>query len=165
MAAVTKIVSINQLVEQFKLFSEAHLQLNDFGYGPTSDISTSRQMQFPWLWMTHRAAHTIEVTNRTVIPVMDVTFIIMDQINIQTNYEDINGLDSDNQQEVISDTYQIALDLIGYIQRELGKAGIMLQENPTIEWSLDQTTDKTSGWVLDVQMKLQHVNCDFPSNL
>ena len=49
--ATTNIITINQLIKLFNDFSDSHLQLKDFGYGPTSEIGTTRQMNFPYLWV------------------------------------------------------------------------------------------------------------------
>lgn len=157
------ITTINQLIEEFKLFSEAHFQLKDFGYGPTSDIGVSRQMDFPYLWITHRTPSTITVGNRIQIPDMVLTFIIVDQINNQDNYLDINGVNSDNQQEILSDTFQIVQDLINYISQNLGSRGIQLVDNAVnIEPTFDDTDDRVTGWVIDLTLKLKHLNCITP---
>ena len=55
----SKIITLNQLIQMFNDFSTDHLQLNDFGYGPTSDIGTSKNMSFPYLWVTHSQASSI----------------------------------------------------------------------------------------------------------
>jgi photosystem II stability/assembly factor-like uncharacterized protein len=147
----------------FEDFANAHLQLNDFGVGPTSEIGTSRQMRFPYLWLTHRTASAINTTNRTQIPDIILTFIIVDQHNIQTNYEDINGINSNNQQEILSDTFQIAQDLVNYIQTQMGQFGVQLVGDAiTIEPVFDETQDAVTGWVMDVTLRLIHSNCVTP---
>jgi hypothetical protein len=161
--AQTTIITINQLMSMFKTFSDNHLQLNDFGYGPTSEIGTSRQMEFPYLWITHRTNSRIEVTNKTIVPELLFTFIIVDQINNQTNYLDENGLDSDNGQEIISDTFQISQDLILYIMTQMNQYGVMLSEDSiTMEAMFDETDDKVYGWLLEPTLKLMHINCAIP---
>jgi hypothetical protein len=160
---MSKIITVNQLIEEFKRFSDAHFQLKDFGYGPTSDIGKSRSMSFPYLWVTHRTPSTISVQNKTQIPEMALTFVIVDQLNYQENYLAANGLDSDNQQEVISDCFQIAQDLVNYISQNLGARGIKIMDEAfTIEPTFDDTDDRVSGWVLDLNLKLIHFNCVTP---
>lgn len=160
-----KIITYNELIKFFEDFSTNHKQLNSFGNGPTSDIGTSKQMDFPYLWITHRSPSTFNITNKTLIPVMSLTFIITDQFNIQKNHEDINGDDSSNIQEVLSDTFQIAQDLVTYISTELGKYGVMMNgESLSIEPVYDETPDKVYGWVIDINLQLKHYNCDIPLN-
>lgn len=161
--STTNIITMNQLIKMFSDFADAHLQLNDFGYGPTSDIGTSRQMEFPYMWATHRGSSRLTVNNKTQIPQMTMTFLVVDQINIQSNYKDANGLDSDNSQEIISDTLQIIQDFVTYVSSQLGKYGVKLMENDiTCEPVFDETPDKVSGWVIDMDLQLRHSNCSYP---
>jgi|694.fasta_scaffold52060_6 hypothetical protein len=157
------IISLNQLIQIFKDFAEAHLQLNDFGYGDTSMIGTSRKMDPAYMWITHRTSSTIGVTNKTQIPEMVLTFIIVDKINQQKNYEETNGYESNNEQEILSDTFQIMQDLINFISVYLGKFGVMLTDEPiNPEIVQDETTDKVTGWMCDIRLKLIHSNCISP---
>ena len=163
--ATTNIITINQLIKLFNDFSDSHLQLKDFGYGPTSEIGTTRQMNFPYLWVTHTAASTVNITNKTVIPQVQLGFIIVDKINIQENFDDNVGNNSDNRQEIISDTHQISLDLVTYITTVLNKFGIMLTEGSlSLENLNDETTDKVCGWLVTLELQLKHSNCSYPSN-
>jgi hypothetical protein len=147
----------------FEDFATAHLQLNDFGYGPTSEIGTSRKMDFPYLWITHRTASNIVIQNKTQIPEIRLTFIIVDQLNNQVNLDDDNGSNSNNEQEVLSDCFQIAQDLVNYISTQMGQFGVMLmEESIAIEPVYDETPDVASGWVMDVALKLKHSNCITP---
>lgn len=147
----------------FNDFSTDHLQLNDFGYGPTSDIGTSKNMSFPYLWVTHSQASSIVISNKTQIPEMSLTFIIVDQINNQKNYLDVNGNNSNNTQEIMSDMFQVAQDFIGYIITDLNKYGVkVMDESMGISPVMDETTDKVSGWSLDLRLKIVYSNCDYP---
>ena len=137
--------------------------MNDFGYGPTSEIGVTKQMEFPYLWVTHRNTSEFVITNRTLVPRLNFTFIIVDQINIQKNYQDVNGLDSDNQQEIISDTLQYAQDFVGYIVSEFALDGIKISDDSvSLEAIFDETDDKVTGWVLDLSIQLPHSNCAKP---
>lgn len=159
----TKIVTMNELINKFNVFSDNHQQLMDFGYGPTSEIGVSRKMTFPYLWVTHRGASQIVISNKSQIPEMSLTFIVVDQINSQKNYLEDNGLDSDNQQEIISDTLQIVQDLINYISSVLRLQGVkLMDESVSIEPTFDDTDDRVTGWVADIPMKLLHFNCSTP---
>jgi hypothetical protein len=161
--AETNIISINQLIGMFKDFSQSHLQINDFGYGPTSEIGVNRQAKYPLLWITHRGTSDINVTNKTQIPEMNLSFIIVDRINIQENYGDNMGLNGDNSQEVLSDTFQITQDLVNFVSTTMGQFGVQLTEDGlSTEPLFDETQDKVSGWITDMSLRLKHVNCVTP---
>lgn len=163
--ADTFIITYNELIKMFEDFVTNHKQLRTFGNGPTSEIGTSKQIDYPLLWSTHRTPSTFNITNKTLIPQMNLTFIIVDQINIQENYEDTNGVQSNNGQEVLSDTFQIAQDLVTYISTELGTYGVMFSvDTLSIEPVYDELPDKVNGWVLDVTLQLRHTNCTYPTN-
>ena len=159
------ITTLNEFIKYFEEFVTAHDQLNDFGYGSTSEIGRSRDMQFPYLWVTHQGASAIQLQNKTALPNMSMSFIVVDQINDQENYKDINGANSNNCQEVLSDTYQIEQDLISYISNYLNKLGVkIIDQGASIEPLMDETTDKVCGWVMTVTMQLTHLNCAIPGN-
>jgi len=160
---VANIISYNQLMQMYKDFASAHYFLNDFGNGPTSEIGTSRQMKFPYMWVTHRTPSDINLQNKTAIPEFTLSFIIVDQINNQENYLIDNGTQSDNQQEVLSDSFQTLQDLITYHQTTMGQFGVQLvDELVTVEALYDETDDKVTGWIADIKVRLRHSNCVTP---
>lgn len=162
--ADVKIITINELIKAFNDFADAHLMLKDFGYGQVSDISTSRQMLLPYMWVTHTTTSNIEVANRTSIPTLSMTFIFADQVNIQENFEDVNGADSNNTQEIISDMHQVLQDFIVYITSELTTFGAKITDDLiTYEPMFDETTDKVAGIVATINIKLIHSNCQYPT--
>lgn len=159
------ILTYNQVIKLFNNFVNGHKFLNDFGNGQTSEIGTSRQMNFPYLWVTHRVPSTFNVTNRTLIPELNLTFILVDQINIQDNFENVNGDNSTNVQEVLSDTYQYAQDLVTYIITTMGQYGVKIaDESVSLEPVYDETPDKAYGWVIDINLQITHHNCIIPIN-
>lgn len=162
----TRIVTLNEILDLFKQVSVNHYQLNDFGYGPTSEIGTSRQMEFPYLWITHQTDSYIRLNNKTIIPEIKMTLIVADQINDQSNYEDINGLDSNNGQEISSDCFQIIQDIITYINnnQNFRNLGVNLVDDDDIRIfpAYDDTTDKVNSWAAEITLRLSYINCDLP---
>jgi hypothetical protein len=157
------IITINEIIDLFQSFADGHKQLNDFGVGPASDIGTSRQMEFPYMWTIPNDG-TITTSNNSQTPVHSFTFRIVDRINQQNNYKNINGIDSDNQQETLSDTFQIAQDLILFIKTELRIVGIVIdnEDGITVEKIFDETTDKVTGHAVTIDLKTRHINCAIP---
>jgi hypothetical protein len=94
---------------------------------------------------------------------MNLSFIIVDRINIQKNYGDNMGLNGDNSQEVLSDTFQITQDLVNFVSTTMGQFGVQLTEDGlSTEPLFDETQDKVSGWITDMSLRLKHVNCVTP---
>lgn len=159
----TRIITINEVIEHFNQFVNKHAFLRDFGYGPTSNIGTSRQMKFPYLWITHRAPSNIQVSNRQQVPELLLTFLMVDQVNDQENVLNSTDSSSDNQQEILSDTFQYCQDLITYIITEMRASGIQLNDDTiTVEPVYEETQDKVTGWMMDIRFDMMHINCDIP---
>lgn len=159
----TNIISLNQIIDLFKDFSNRHYQINDFGYGPTSDIGTSVQMKFPYMWVTTQQDSIISVENRTAIPSLKFACLFMDKTNIQPNVENINGVDSNNIQEILSDQLQILQDFITEIQVNFSNFGMIIDGDVTCYPAVDETQDSVNGWVGEFSLKLRHSNCITPT--
>jgi len=164
MAAITSIVSLNQLVTWFEAFADNHFFLKDFGFGEPYDIGTTRQMEFPYMWLTLDDTSVIATgTNiKSAIPDYSFRVFFMDKINIQENYLDQNGFQSDNSQEIISDTIQYLQDLITYIQQEWGQYGVLLSADVTFSPVIDETQDKSTGISASITLRTRQVNCVIP---
>lgn len=156
------IITLNQLINLFSSFASNHFFIKDFGFGPTSDIGTSRQMEFPYLWLSLDQQSTISVTNKTAIPRYGITVLLMDKINIQQNYLDINGVNSDNSQEILSDTLQYLQDLITEIEVNWHLYGLKIDGDVSCFPAVDETPDKVCGWVGQFPLKVRQVNCIIP---
>ena len=154
------IISLNQIIKLFSDFVEAHPQLNDFGFGSTSEIGTSRQMEFPYCWVTFEQDSNLEISpNKSITPEMSFTILMVDQLNQQTNYQDINGENSDNGQEVLSDAFQYGQDLINDMVSYWSQYGISIPSDVSVYPILDETDDKVNGWAFRVSVKLKYFNC------
>ena len=164
MAAITSIVSLNQLVRWFEAFADNHFFLKDFGFGEPYDIGTTRQMEFPYMWLTLDDTSVIATgTNvKSAIPDYSFRVFFMDKINIQENYLDQNGFQSDNSQEIISDTIQYLQDLITYIQQNWGQYGVLMSTDVTFSPVIDETQDKSTGVSASITLRTRQVNCVIP---
>jgi hypothetical protein len=159
----TRIVTLNEILQLMQNFVDAHPQLKDFGYGPTSEIGTSRGMKFPYLWATHQSDSYIRIGNKTAIPELKVVLLFMDQVNDQANVNDAVGENSDNGQEIMSDTLQYLQDCITEIQINWGQYGVLIIEDVRTFPAFDETTDKVNGWAAEVTFKMTYINCEVPS--
>lgn len=162
----TSIVTINQLIRWFQTFQENHYFLKDFGFGEPYDIGTSVQMDFPYMWVTLNEDNSIATASNVKSAIPDISFSIMmmDKINNQPNYLDANGFQSDNSQEILSDTLQCLQDLITYIQNEWQKYGVLISQDVSFYPAVDETTDKATGIVARIVLRTRQVNCIIPES-
>lgn len=162
--AITNIITLNQIITWFNEFQQRHYFLKDFGFGETYDIGTSRQMTFPYMWVSMADNSTIGtgVNNKTAIPQFSFVVMFLDKINIQPNYFDVNGFNSDNSQEILSDCVQYLQDLVTEVQQYWGQYGVLFSNDVSFYPVIDETPDKSTGIAANLTFKLRQVNCDIP---
>lgn len=162
----TSIVTLNQLINWFHLFQQNHYFLKDFGFGESYDIGTSRQMTFPYMWVSLNDDNNIATGSniKSAIPDISFSILMMDKINIQENYLETNGFPSDNSQEILSDTLQYVQDLITQIQQTWGQYGVMISQDVNFYPVIDETPDKATGMLARIVLRTRQVNCIIPEN-
>ena len=161
---MSKVTSLNMLMGYYEQFADAHLQLNDFYDGQNSEASTTRQLAFPYLWVSYDPSNLV-VSNRNQVPEVVLSFFVADQWNNQKNFEDAVGDNSNNIREVLSDTFQICQDLLTYTTNNLRGFGVSLVDNSySIEPAYNSTPDKAYGWQLTLTLRLVHSSCELPGN-
>ena len=162
--SITSIISLNQLIKWFQTFQQNHYFLKDFGFGEPYSIGTSRQMDFPYMWVTMNEDSSIQTSsnNKSAIPDISFSIMFMDKINNQPNYLDTNGFQSDNSQEILSDTLQCVQDLIVYIQQNWQQYGVLISQDVSFYPAVDETTDKATGVVARFVLRTRQVNCIIP---
>jgi hypothetical protein len=161
---ITSIISLNQIIDWFQNFQENHYFLKDFGFGEPYDIGTSRQMTFPYMWVTMNEDSNIATGSNVKSAIPDISFSVMfmDKINNQENYLDTNGFPSDNSQEILSDTLQCLQDLITEIQQNWGQYGVLISQDVSFYPAVDETQDKATGVVGRFVLRTRQVNCVIP---
>ena len=163
---ITSIISLNQLINWFQTFQQNHFFLKDFGFGEPYDIGTSRQMTFPYMWVTLNEDSSIATGSNVKSAIPDISFSIMfmDKINIQENYLDTNGFPSDNSQEILSDCLQYLQDLVTEIQQNWSQYGVLISQDVSFYPAVDETTDKSTGIVARFVLRTRQVNCIIPES-
>jgi hypothetical protein len=157
-------VTLNQVLDLFKSFAESHPMIRDYGYGQTSDIGVTTQMDFPYLWVSHQSDSTIRIVNKTQTPEIRFYILMMDQVTDQPQSNDENGENSTNGQEVLSDTFQYLQDLVVTINTTWNAYGLQVAEDVRCFPAQDETTDRVNGWVgeLTLRMSYSNGNCIIP---
>lgn len=152
--------TLNQILDVFKAYQELpDSLLNDFGYGPTDNIGNSVPMKFPYLWVTHTQSSTIQLSvsgNKTMTPIYRFTLLIVDQLNDSKNIKDLNGQDAHNGQELVSDCWQIAQDIVNFLHTSPSMRALNISleaEDPAINPLFDETDDKVNGVTLDLAIR------------
>ena len=145
------VLSYNQIIELFTAISEAHYQIKRFGTGELSEADLnkfiSENPQYPVFWATP-------------VNVQSAPNTILYQFNLL--FFDIVNKDKNNEQEVLSDTLQIALDVYRILKLENEEFGVV--GDPTISPFAGRYSEWVAGWAMDIQIEVifQDNLCDIP---
>jgi hypothetical protein len=151
-------LTINKIVSIFRDISIRHEMVNDFGFGPTSNIGAERPMMFPYMWLepstvTIQKANQAQTYNSLLVS-FDV--YVMDKIDKgDLNFED-----------TLSDTNYILNTIVTeisqhqfYIDMNISTVGDFSM-NPVME----DGTDNVNGWKATISLKvpLRYTPCTTP---
>lgn len=157
------IITLNQLIKLMKTFAADHPQLNDFGFGQTSDIGTSAQMDFAYMWVTFENDSTFVISpNKSIIPELNFTILFVDKLNDMKNVSNINGEDSNNGQEILSDMLQVAQDFVTEVLASWSAYGVSFVGDVSAFPVQDATDDKSNGWGIRFALRTKYINCIIP---
>jgi len=155
-----EILTFNKTIYLFKQWAILNKGLiNDFGFGPVYDFGTSRQMNYPAMWVDLQTDSPLLLENRVMQPTFSFNALFIDKINNEYNINQENGYQSDNRHHIMSDCYQLGQDFLMYIQNTLKPLGLSVQANITTSKVEDETPDKVCGWVFGFQLNVKHYNC------
>lgn len=97
--------TINQIIKQVNSFANAHYQIKSFGVGRIFDFATSGDTDYPSLWVDYGNTSVSQQSGYGNEYITPLRIYIVDRLQ--------KG--GTNEQEVISDTQQVCLDLIAYL--------------------------------------------------
>ena len=112
-------ITISQLMSRFKTIAETDPRLNAFGTGQRYDILTDIEY-YPYLWIVADISHDILYTEVNKYRAIEFNFVlrVADKNNNQVNAYNAVGLNSNNGQDITSDTFTILSDIINCISED-----------------------------------------------
>ena len=156
---MSQITTLNQIVSWFQQYAEQHPVLKDFGYGATDAIGTTRAVSYPYMWISSTNSNTINISNHVIQPEFEFLVMVVDAISDQTQPAVENGWAATNEQDVLSDTYQILQDFIAWLNSSWRATGITISTALTAQPVYDTTPDRVSGWAVTVSLKIPYSMC------
>ena len=153
-------VTINKLVDVFRDIASRHLQVNDFGVGMIADISKSRNMNYPFLWLGFRAGTLVNERTTT----FNITLLIADKLSDPKNSN--LGEESDNGLEILSDTMTIIQDVLLEIRANsyYRNNNIVIDGIPLINPTFDDFDGRVNGWFVQTSITIPNrvKSCEIP---
>lgn len=131
-------MTLNQIFDLLKKFADDHLQINEFGRGPTNDIMLNQTQLFPGMWAATNGpvTYTGHAANHRMM------IIFFDQL--------MDG--KANEIEVQSDMLTVALDLAAYLT-DNPDLPIWIDGDPSIDYFTENFTHLCAGVALTFTLK------------
>jgi hypothetical protein len=143
--------SLNQIVKVLNNIASDHYQINSFGYGRISSLPEKSDKDYPVLWCDTKPSQLID---REFQLRMDVAIF------------DLLTKDEDNYQEVLSDTLQIALDVVAQLTSKDYNDNFIIQKTASLQDFMSRFADNVAGWLVTITIKIPYTadKCALPSS-
>lgn len=130
-------MTLNNLINLLKKYSQSHLQINDFGAGDLSDLAASKDVKLPIMWVSYGTGRYSQ--NQMIY---NLSFFFADQI-----FDDKR-----NELEVQSDMLLIALDTFAYL-RDNPDFNFQVDADATIDFFTERFGELTSGCAMSFTLR------------
>lgn len=144
--------TLNQILDLIKTTSENHTQVNKFLFSRDWDFETEGQVVYP---LVGCALVNPAVRTKNMI-VYDFTIFVADLVH----------KDRSNEQEVLSDTIQIAVDLESYIAQGFYDLDININREQSTSFTpfTEKWDSEVSGWSFNLKIEVPSINdsCQIP---
>jgi len=145
-------ISINQFTALLQSLAGAHEQIKTFGEGDVWEIGASKAVQYPLMWASLQPSSTGP-------KLLNMKFSLL--------FADLVFADKSNEQEVLSDTQQIALDILAQLNSPDYSDDFILDPNAQLTPFTEHFDDDVAGWKVDINIKVNYLadRCAVPSTL
>lgn len=124
-----------------KLFNDIainHDMIKSFGIGDIWEVGATSALQMPCMWAIINPA---KIEGNQLI--MSYSLLFFDTVN----------KDESNEDEVLSDTQRIALDVIALLKSNNYSNKFFLNKNILLEDFTERFDDEVSGWKTDIEIR------------
>ena len=152
------ILTYNQIIEQFRVFANLHMQIQNFGNGDLFEIVEHNQLadfNYPLFWVADQPA-----------TLGDGTFTW----NFNIMAMDLVNKDETNENDVKSDMCQVLLDAVAYFEQQnisssfIDWKKINLVRGSTLNSFTERFEDELTGFGMNIGFKMPFAydKCDIP---
>lgn len=131
-------ITYNQINDAFNTIATAHKQINTYGIGDIWEIATSGTIRYPLMWAKPESG---SVEGKTYVSKFKI--ILMDLVHKGES----------NENDVISDMEQVALDVIAVL-KDSNYAFELLSENIPLERFTEKFYDEVAGVTIDISLRI-----------
>jgi hypothetical protein len=145
--------SLNQLIKIFEDIAKNHNQIHDYGFGDIWNAGKSRKLKYVCLWL-----NCLSVTpNKGAGDVYNTS-----TFRFRVFLMDLVNKDKDNDTEVLSDTVQIAQDILAELNDNpyYGDNRVLITTNNVgITLFREKLEDELNGCWFDIDMTIPYNYC------
>jgi hypothetical protein len=143
--------TLNQIIQVLESISNAHKQIQSFGFGQEWDVAASA-VQYPLMYVVPQQSSVADK-----VMSMKLSLLFMDLVN----------KDDSNKQEILSDTLQIAMDVLAQLKLLPYEDLFDLDRNVTLTDFCEKYDDEVSGYKMDITLNISMLydQCAVPSLL
>jgi len=144
--------SLNQFAKLLNTLASAHAQIKTFGEGDVWEIGASGSIQYPLMWAVPQPSSTAQ-------KLLNMKFSIL--------FADVLDPDKANEQDILSDTLQMAMDILAQLNAPNFADDFILDHNTNLTPFTEKFDDDVAGWKLDLNIKINFLSdrCAVPSTL
>src|SRR6185437_9408439 len=144
--------SLNQFVTLLNSLASGHEQIKTFGEGDAWEIGSSDPIQYPLLWAVPQPSSMAE-------KLLNMKFSLI--------FADILDTDKANEKDILSDTLQIALDILAQLNNPDYSDNFILDPNTTLTPFTEKFDDDVAGWKADINIRINFLSdrCAVPSTI
>ena len=139
----------NNVIDILKSVGDKHLMIKKVESGDLWDMDLEKNTKYPLMFINPESVNA------------NITTLTM---NFQIFICDLVMADDSNEQEILSDTLQIALDVITLIKEEQHE-GLFTQEDFNIEPFTERFDNALAGWTftLPIEVENDYQTCNIPT--
>lgn len=144
-------MTLNQLIQKLNDFATAHQQVHSFGFGDLWEIEASGAKNAVTMW-ANVVNGSVDINGKQSS--IDFRVCIMDLVK----------KDESNENEVLSDTYLIGLDLVAYLNNNSNWDSYTIANNITMTPFTERFDNDWSGSIIDFTLTNRFLSdyCQIP---
>ena len=151
MHLLNKWLTLNQLIQKLNDFATAHQQIHSFGFGDLWEIEASGAKNGAVMW-ANVVNGSVDISGKQAT------------IDFRICFMDLVKKDESNENEVLSDMYLVALDMIAYLNNNPNWDNFTIANNSTMTPFTERFDSEWSGWIVDITLQNRFVSdyCQIP---
>jgi hypothetical protein len=144
-------ITHNQIVSLLEDIANNHYQINGFGFGEPWEYLASDTKKTPCLWGILNGSNR---NNKELT--LNYTLLVFDQVK----------KDESNENNVLSDTYRILMDVVTILNSPTYATQFILGVSNTMQDFTERFDNAVSGWSVEVSFRIPFDNdiCQIPSS-